>query len=303
MSTEDYRQPDHRDHPETQTGVTNPAPTPRTIQQLKEELTGRNQDYGTVADLVDTLERELTEARATLLAREGELDSMSAALAAKDAEIARLNRENDSLRTLWTEARDVVTQGRNANCLVSYGKAQLDAVATANAWLNKMPAPEKRSIDDASNAEWQLQRVTAERDQLRAEVEQYKQDFRDQEKRIQAAHRDLSEVTADRNIKRQLIEKLRAALAAAQEDRDEHCARAASLVFKLGDVTCAEVRQWRDEYKANLAAMQKTLDWAESLLCNAKPPSHCTQDEWDELVHKWRDQKHRAAIDQARKNQ
>ena len=26
MSTEDYRQPDHRDHPETQTGVTAPAP-------------------------------------------------------------------------------------------------------------------------------------------------------------------------------------------------------------------------------------------------------------------------------------
>lgn len=258
-------------------GVTVPAPTPRTDGFIASHLAAWPmwdwQDHAsTYADFARTLERELTEARATLLAREGELDSMSAALAAKDAEIAMANdaaakgtkardiadaltqqlaakdreiaelkdkvvsaaweygkqkartekaeAERDALRTLWTEARVVVAQCRDANCLVSYGKAQCDAVAAANAWLDKMPATMRRTIDDASNTEWQLQRVTAERDQLRAEVDQYKQDFRDQEKRIQAACRELAEVTGDRNIKRQLLEKLRAALAAAQQDTE-----------------------------------------------------------------------------------
>jgi hypothetical protein len=36
------------------------------------------------------------------------------------------------------------------------------------------------------------------------------------------------------------------------------------------------------------------LDWAESLLCNALPMSHCTQDEWDSALKKWRDLKHGA---------
>ena len=40
-----------------------------------------------------------------------------------------------------------------------------------DASLDKMPATVKRTIDDASNTEWQLQRVTAERDALRAEAE------------------------------------------------------------------------------------------------------------------------------------
>jgi chromosome segregation ATPase len=58
---------------------------------------------------------------------------------------------------------------------------------------------------------------------LRAEVEQYKQDFRDQEKRIGQASRELAQVTGDRNIKRELIVRLnseatqlRAALAEAE---------------------------------------------------------------------------------------
>lgn len=150
-----------------------PAPTPRTDAAIQFRNFGSGHIDWVSVKFARTLERELTEARATLLAREGELDSMSAALAAKDreiAELARLKSENESLRTLWTEARDVVTQGRNANCIVSYGKAQCDAVAAANAWLDKMPATVKRTIDDASNTEWQLQRVTAERDQLRAEL-------------------------------------------------------------------------------------------------------------------------------------
>ena len=37
---------------------------------------------------------------------------------------------------------------------------------------------------------------------------------------------------------------------------------------------------------------QDLLDWAESLLCNALPMSHCTQDEWDSALKKWRDLKH-----------
>ena len=33
------------------------------------------------------------------------------------------------------------------------------------------------------------------------------------------------------------------------------------------------------------------LDWAESLLCNAMPMSHCTQEDWDSIIKKWRDRK------------
>lgn len=36
--------------------------TPRTLKLLKEALTGRDQDYGDVADLVDTIEAELRSA-------------------------------------------------------------------------------------------------------------------------------------------------------------------------------------------------------------------------------------------------
>lgn len=34
------------------------------------------------------------------------------------------------------------------------------------------------------------------------------------------------------------------------------------------------------------------LDWAETLLCNSLPMTHCTQEEWDEKIKSWRDQKH-----------
>lgn len=34
------------------------------------------------------------------------------------------------------------------------------------------------------------------------------------------------------------------------------------------------------------------LDWAESILCNAKPMDHCSQEEWDGIIKSWRDQKH-----------
>lgn len=34
------------------------------------------------------------------------------------------------------------------------------------------------------------------------------------------------------------------------------------------------------------------LDWAETLLCNSLPMSHCSQEEWDRLIKAWRDEKH-----------
>jgi len=46
-----------------------------------------------------------------------------------------------------------------------------------------------------------------------------------------------------------------------------------------------QLERQRDE-KANL------LHWAETLICNAVPMSHCSQEEWDAAVKKWRDAKH-----------
>ena len=37
------------------------------------------------------------------------------------------------------------------------------------------------------------------------------------------------------------------------------------------------------------------LDWAETLLCNSLPMSHCTQEEWDRIIKSWRDKKHGAS--------
>lgn len=39
------------------------------------------------------------------------------------------------------------------------------------------------------------------------------------------------------------------------------------------------------------------LDWAETLLCNAQPMGHCSQEEWNRLVAAWRDEKHQAVPD------
>lgn len=61
------------------------------------------------------------------------------------SELAEARKENARLRTLWTEARVVVAEGRDANCLVSYGATQVEAVEMANAWLDKMQAP---SVDE-----------------------------------------------------------------------------------------------------------------------------------------------------------
>jgi hypothetical protein len=31
------------------------------------------------------------------------------------------------------------------------------------------------------------------------------------------------------------------------------------------------------------------MDWTETLLCNAEHPKHCTAEEWNKLVHEWRE--------------
>lgn len=46
-------------------------------------------------------------------------------------------------------------------------------------------------------------------------------------------------------------------------------------------------------------ALRDSIDHAETLLCNSLPMAHCKQSDWDNVIRKWRDQKH--AIDLARK--
>jgi hypothetical protein len=79
MSAEDYRQPDHCEHPETHTDATNPtpAPTPRKVIQLSDG-TGYalpNPDHGSANPLTY---------------HENIIADLADQLAAKDAEIARL---------------------------------------------------------------------------------------------------------------------------------------------------------------------------------------------------------------------
>ena len=58
------------------------------------------------------------------------------------------------------------------------------------------------------------------------------------------------------------------------------------------DVTKEGNRNYDLGRKHGHAEKADLLDWAESLLCNAVPMSHCTQEEWDAAVKKWRDEKH-----------
>jgi hypothetical protein len=34
------------------------------------------------------------------------------------------------------------------------------------------------------------------------------------------------------------------------------------------------------------------LDWAETLLCNSQPMAHCSQEDWNQRIKQWRDEKH-----------
>jgi len=60
--------------------------------------------------------------------------------------------------------------------------------------------------------------------------------------------------------------------------------------------------KWCDAYEElerENAALRDSIDHAETLLCNSVPMLHCSQSEWDDVIRKWRDQKH--AIDTARR--
>ena len=68
------------------------------------------------------------------------------------------------------------------------------------------------------------------------------------------------------------------------------------------DVTKEADRNYELGRKHGHSEKADLLDWAESLLCNAVPMSHCTQEDWDAAVKKWRDEKHgvaKSANDQA----
>lgn len=54
--------------------------------------------------------------------------------------------------------------------------------------------------------------------------------------------------------------------------------------------------------RAGLAEANNLLDWAESILCNSKPMSHYSEEEWDATIKKWRDQRH-GLISAAREGQ
>jgi hypothetical protein len=47
---------------------------------------------------------------------------------------------------------------------------------------------------------------------------------------------------------------------------------------------------------AECLRLRELVEWAETLLCNARPREHCSQAEWDALIVKWRDQKHALRI-------
>ena len=152
-------------------GVTVPSPTPRS-----DAMQASGKAHYMSLDLARTLERELTEARATLLAREGELDAMSAALAAKDREIARRKAQLD----MWTSA------AMDGNAAIAQLTARAEkAEAELASMRNRTPFLELSKCEqelfaaerDAAEAKRLLEadgkirlHIVAERDQLHARV-------------------------------------------------------------------------------------------------------------------------------------
>jgi hypothetical protein len=55
---------------------------------------------------------------------------------------------------------------------------------------------------------------------------------------------------------------------------------------------CSEYRAKLDKLEAENAALRALADHAETLLCNSLPMAHCSQSDWDEVIRRWRDQKH-----------
>jgi len=47
------------------------------------------------------------------------------------------------------------------------------------------------------------------------------------------------------------------------------------------------VRRWAEMADENVK-LKGLLNWAETLLCNAKPMEHCSQEEWDKVITQFR---------------
>ena len=53
------------------------------------------------------------------------------------------------------------------------------------------------------------------------------------------------------------------------------------------------IERWNTDKKSDPLPASELLDWAESIICNAKPEEYFTQTDWDNAIRKWRDEKHR----------
>jgi hypothetical protein len=125
-------------------------------------------------DKIATLERELVEARAILLTREGELDAMSAALAAKDREIERRKAQLD----MWTSAAmdgnaaiaQQAARAEKAEAELAEVKDTLDA-ETATELCDTCGCHIQATLVESGECIYCTFRgVKAERDQLRARL-------------------------------------------------------------------------------------------------------------------------------------
>lgn len=62
------------------------------------------------------------------------------------------------------------------------------------------------------------------------------------------------------------------------------------------EVAMAEAQGDADEMISTcvqrIKSLEELTDWAETLLCNAAPMSHCTQGDWDATIKQWCDEKH-----------
>ncbi len=65
-----------------------------------------------------------------------------------------------------------------------------------------------------------------------------------------------------------------------------------SVLFEKSLDACVEYRKQLDEAEAEVEWLKDLCDWAETLLCNAEPPKHSTEEEWSQLVTKFRSELH-----------
>lgn len=138
------------------------VPTPRTDRECDDYAGPLCWIGGTQfipADFARTLERELTEARATLLAREGELDSMSAALAAAKATAREAMEEADHYKRIFK------SNGASMELMASRiptGGQVIDAVIRAAAVTADSPGVLVWSANAAEQIEAALAKIAEE---------------------------------------------------------------------------------------------------------------------------------------------